>query len=85
MRSLPSNCSEMRWARWMVSGNSERPLMYISSLGSSLRVTSTGKVLVSLTPNERPRSEVSLIRRSNIGTASAHWRSSRKCLSSKAM
>jgi hypothetical protein len=30
--------------------------MYISSLGSSPRVTSTGKVFVSLTPNSTPRS-----------------------------
>ena len=85
MRSLPSNWRAMRRASSIVSGKSERPDMYISSLGSSPRVTSTGNVLVSLTPKARPFSAQSLIRRSNIGTASAHCRSSRKCVSSKTM
>ena len=69
----------------MVSENSERPDMYISVEGSSFLVTSTGKVLVSLTPNSRPRSAHRAIRRSNMGTASTHCRSSRKCVSSKTM
>ena len=84
MRSLPANSSEMRRARWMVSAKSDRPLMYISSLGSSPAVTSTGKVFVSFTPNERPRSAVRAMSRRNIGTASSHCKSSRKCVSSKA-
>ena len=59
--------------------------MYISWLGSSPAFTSTGKVLVIFTPNSRPRSPVSFISRWNMGTASSHWRSSRKWWSSKAM
>jgi hypothetical protein len=38
----------------VVSGKRDLPAMYISSEGSSLRVTSTGKVLESLRPNSRP-------------------------------
>ena len=36
-------------------GKRDLPAMYISSLGSSPAFTSTGKVLVSFTPNSRPR------------------------------
>ncbi|CUQ04915.1 Uncharacterised protein [Flavonifractor plautii] len=59
--------------------------MYISSLGSSPAATSTGKVLVIFTPNSRPRSPVRCISRWNMGTASSHWRSSRKWWSSNWM
>ena len=38
----------------MVRGNRLRPDIYISSLGSSPRVVSTGKVLESLRPNSSP-------------------------------
>ena len=85
MRILPSNCSAMRFASVSDSGYSARPDMYISSLGSSPRVTSTGKVFVSLTPNSTPRSALSLCRRSIMGTASAHCRSSSKWCESNAM
>ena len=84
MRSPPSNSAAMRWARERVRGYRGRPDIYISWLGSSPAATSTGKVLVSLTPNSRPRARVRAVRRRNMGTASAHWRSSTKWWSSKA-
>ena len=57
----------------------EQPMeMYISWLGSSPAATSTGKVLVSLTPNSTPRSAASLPSRWSMGTASENCRSSRK-------
>ena len=74
-----------RRARELVRGNRERPDIYISSLGSSPAATSTGKVLVSFTPNSSPRSRHRAWSRRNMGMASAHWRSSRKWWSSKAM
>ena len=85
MRSLPPNSLASLPARDRDRGYRERPDMYISSLGSSPAFTSTGKVLVSFTPNSRPRSAVSFISRWNMGTASAHCRSSTKWWSSKAM
>ena len=78
MRILPPNCRLMRLHISMVSGNRLRPDMYISVPGSSFRVVSTGKVLESLRPNSRPSESASACSRSNIGTASAHCRSSLK-------
>ena len=85
MRSLPSNSSATLRASAMVSGYSDRPDMYISLLGSSPAATSTGKVLVSLTPNSSPFCWHRALRRRNMGTASAHCRSSTKWWSSKTM
>ena len=79
----PPNCREIRRHISMVRGKRARPDMYISSLGSSPRVVSTGKVLESLRPNSRPLERASAWSRSNMGTASAHCRSSRKWWSSK--
>ena len=55
-------------------GVQERPDMYISSLGSSPAATSTGKVLVSLTPNSRP---FSAHRPSGGGAWAPHHRTGR--------
>ena len=85
MRSAPLNSFAKRLAISMVSGYRARPLMYISSLGSSFAFTSTGKVLESFSPNSRPFFSASSLSLWNIGTASLYWRSSRKCLSSKAI
>ena len=85
MRILPLNWREMRWHISMVRGNRLRPDMYISLLGSSPRVVSTGKVLDSFRPNSRPQLSARACRRSNMGTASAHCRSSLKWCSSKTM
>jgi len=78
IRILPPNVREMRLHISMVSGKRLRPDIYISSFGSSPRVVSTGKVLESLRPNSRPSLSASFCRRSNMGTASSHWRSSLK-------
>ena len=78
---MPLNWSVMRRAREMDRGNRERPDMYISLEGSSPASTSTGKVLVSFRPNSTPSFSHRAIRRSNMGTASHHCRSSRKWLS----
>ena len=75
---LPPNCAEMRRHISMVSGNRERPDMYISSFGSSPRVVSTGNVFDSFRPNCSFSWSASACRRSNIGTASFHCRSSLK-------
>ena len=85
IRILPLNWREMRWHISMVSGNRLRPDMYISSLGSSPRVVSTGKVLLSFRPNSSPLLSASACSRSNMGTASAHCRSSLKWCSSNTM
>ena len=85
IRILPPNCREMRWHISMVRGNRLRPDIYISLLGSSPRVVSTGKVLESFRPNSSPQLSASFWSRWNMGTASAHWRSSLKWCSSKTM
>ena len=78
MGSRPPKASATRRAREMVRGKRARPERYISWLGSSPAATSTGKVLESLTPKESPRSSARVESRRSMGTASAHWRSSRK-------
>ena len=64
--------------RAMDSGYKERPDIYISSLGSSFLVTSTGNVLVIFTPNSTPWLFASSSSRPIIGTASPYCRSSLK-------
>ena len=61
----PTNFLEVLEGTWW-------PDIYISWLGNSPAATSTGNVLVSLTPNSSFRSAHSPIRRRNMGTASVH-------------
>ena len=77
-RSFPSNSSAMRAAISMVSRYRDLPLIYISPLGSSPAFTSTGQVLLSLSPKVTPLSAASFNSRWNMGTASLYCKSSLK-------
>ena len=78
MRSLPSRSLDSLAARLIESAYRARPDMYISLLGSSPRVTSTGNVFVILTPKARPFSSQRAINLFSIGIASTYCRSSSK-------
>ena len=80
---VPSKACDSFWASDRESTYRLRPDMYISSDGSSPAATSTGKVLVSFTPNRRPSPFARAVRRVNIATASPYCRSARKWWSSK--
>ncbi len=69
----------------MDKGYRERPDMYISSLGSSPALTSTGKVFVILTPKLSPFSSAKAINLFNIGIASSYCKSSLKWKSPNAI
>ena len=63
MRSLPPKSPASFMATDMDNGYRDFPDMYISSLGSSFLVTSTGKVFVIFTPKARPSWSASAWRR----------------------